>query len=176
MSHPAVRPIDKAHLAINAYRASTDLDDAEDSWCDFLHHWVRAVNRYDAHGRQTVGKSWRPLRLALRSDDRLTYLWEARNTDEHSISPVAGRTPAVALVNPIAIEVGDELVVGLGGEPGIDLGAGLSLTFSPGNLHLVPIHDRSGKVYSPPIHDGWMMNPQALMEYGLAFLNKVILP
>ena len=119
MTHPAIRPLEKSLAAINAHRVSKDLDEAEDAWLDFLHHWVRTIKKYDAHGRQTVGNKWVALSGALRSDDRLNFLWEARNSDEHTIGPVAGRTPGLALVNPLAISVGDGLVVGFGGEAGV---------------------------------------------------------
>jgi hypothetical protein len=174
MEHPADRPLSKAEAAINAFRASGSLDEAEDAWIDFLHHWVRVINKYDAHGRSTVGSAWKRLSQQLRSDERLTYLWEARNTEEHTVAAVAGRTPAIALVNPLAVEVGDGLVVGFGGEPGIDLGGGISLTFSPGSLHLVPIRNR--QTYAPPTHhDGRIVEPLELMEYGFQILRRIIL-
>jgi hypothetical protein len=174
MAHPAKRSLASAHEAISAYRVSGDLDAAEDAWCDFLHHWVRAINKYDAYGKATFGSAWHPMKGALRRDERLTYLWEARNTDEHSIKPVAGRTPGVALVNPIAVDLDDGLVVGAEGEVGVLLAPGLGLTFSPGNLHTVAIHDRKGRAYPPPIDGGWPVTPLALMEYGLEFLRRAV--
>jgi hypothetical protein len=171
-AHPVSRPLAKAEAALNAFRASSDLDAAEDAWCDFLHNWVRCVNKYDAHTRKTVGPGALPLKTLLRDDERLTYLWEGRNTDEHTIEPVAGRTPAVALLNPIAFDVGDGLVVGPGGEVGITLGHGLSLTFAPGNLHLVAIRNRD--VYNPPVDNGFPMTPLRLMEYGFGFLRRAV--
>ena len=173
MNHPALRPLEKAFASINAHRVAGDLDEAEDAWLDFLHHWVRAINKYDAHGKNEVGAGWVSLKKTLRSDARLTFLWEARNSDEHSIAPVAGRTAAIALVNPLAIVVGDGLVVGFGGEAGIDLGEGISVTFSPGSLHLVSVCGR-GEMYDPPIDDGWVMTPLALMEYGARVLRNVL--
>lgn len=175
MSHPAERPLAKAEASINAYRASSDLDAAEDAWCDFLHYWVRAVNKYDAQGKHIYGLAWSSLKKNLRSDERLTFLWEARNTDEHSIAPVADRTPGVALVNPIAIDVGDGLVIGPGGEAGIDLGGGISLAFTPGSLRLVEVSNPFRKEsYIPPLEDSFPISPLRLMEYGLAFMRKVL--
>lgn len=169
--HPAQRPLAKAEAAISAYRTSSDLDGAEDAWCDFLHHWIRAVNKYDAHGRHVVGPGWRQLKSALRSNERLTYLWEARNTEEHTIAPVAGRKPAAVFVNPIAIDIGDGLVIGLDGEVGVGLGNGVGLTFAPESLHLVEIRGkRGGEIYSVPQEHRADLSPLDLMLYGYDFL------
>ena len=174
MAHPATRQISKAEQAANAFRSSSDLDGAEDAWCEFLHHFVRAVNKYDAHGRAANGKAWTRMSIALRSDDRLLYLWEARNVDEHTISEVAGRAPGVALVGPAAIDVGGGLYISPEGAVGISLDAGLGLTFAPGNLHTVALRGRDGFEYQRPIENGFPMTPLALMEHGLAFLRKAI--
>lgn len=174
MAHPATRQIGKAELALNAYRSSGSLDEAEDAWCEFLHHFVRAVNKYDAYGRASNGRAWTRMSVALRADACLCYLWEARNSDEHTVKEVAGRTPGVAFVNPIAIEVGDGLVLDAAGSVGISLGPGVGLTFIPGNLHTVAIRGRDGSEYSRPLENGFPMTPLAIMERGVAFLKSAI--
>ena len=174
MAHPAERPFARAEASINAYRASSDLDAAEDAWRDFLHYWVRTVNKYDAHGQSLYGSAWKQLKKNLRSDDRLTFLWEARNTDEHSISAVAERTPRVALLDPISIDIGDGLASGSGGEAGIDLG-GFALVFSAGSLCLVEVQNPIRReTYQPPLEDGRPMTPLRLMEYGHAFMRTIL--
>lgn len=170
--HPAERPLQKAEVAINTFRASSSLDAAEDAWIDFLHFWVRAINKYDAEGHLSDPR-WVRLSKQLRGDSCLTYLWEARNSDEHSIAPVTGRTPGVARVEFLANELGGGVVIGRSGEPGINVGDGLSIIFSPGSLHLVPIKGRQA-TYDPPLLEGQILSPLELMEHGFKVLRHII--
>lgn len=175
MQHPSDRPFRNAEAALAAMRAAADLDAAEDAWVDFLHYWVRAINKYDAQGESDRGDAWVKLSFTLRSDPQLMFLWQARNTDEHTIGAVAGRKPKQTKWVP-AVEISDGLVLPLGGTPTIDFGLPLGMIFVAAHLHLVSVRNKQG-IFDPPLGgDGQPAKPIDLAAYGLEVLRNVLYP
>lgn len=163
------RSIDKAAAALNAMRSSGSLDEAEDAWIEFLHHANRAVNKLKASSLPDI------LKLVW-ADDRMTYIREARNTDEHTIEPLTVRSRPPAKVYPaIDIGLGDGLAMAMvgGGEAqvAVGLGNGFALAFSVESLHLLPVTTLNGTVLMPPSDDSYPMTPSALADYGLAWVE-----
>lgn len=180
MSKAAKHSADRARQAYDALAAAESYPAAKAAWEDFLIHWRRGLNRCDALGSRSDARYVRSINR-VRPDAALTYLWAARNADEHGLA-------SVATVQEAAISIG-----GFGGyEPGerTDESGEVIYTFTPTSddpppflafwpehLRLEPIVERARPVPVPPGYDydvGEVFPAVALARHGLEFLTREV--
>lgn len=81
-----------AQRALEAYNALAEADafaTARVAWEDFLTHWRRGLNRCDVEGSRLQGRSYVRSYERVKADPALTYLWAARNAEEHGVDKIA---------------------------------------------------------------------------------------
>ncbi len=180
MSKAAKHSADRALQAYDALAAAESYPAAKAAWEDFLIHWRRGLNRCDALGSRSDGHYVRSTNR-VRPDAALSYLWAARNADEHGLA-------SVATMQAAAISIG-----GFGGyEPGVITGESGEviytftptsddpppfLAFLPEHLRLEPIVERTRTVPVPLGYDydvGEVFPAVALARYGLEFLMREV--
>jgi len=176
MSKAATHSADRARQAFAVLAAADSYPAAKAAWEDFLIHWRRGLNRCDALGGRSDAFYVQSINR-VRPDAALTYLWAARNADEHGLA-------SVATMQEAAISIG-----GFGGyEPGVRTGESGDviytftptsddpppfLAFLPEHLRLEPIVERTRTVPVPAGYDyevGEVFPAVALARYGLEFL------
>ncbi|HVM22307.1 MAG TPA: hypothetical protein VM308_03255 [Sphingomicrobium sp.] len=156
--------LEKARARLkDAFRAFEELKQAND-WEGFESAWARLLTALNATyailGQSSKGtaksEGWFSRVLGQRkADELLSYLWHARNSNDHGIESViklepggigiGGRKKAVFI---------EKLIVGPGGNieelRGWEgQGEPLTITRYPSRVHLVPVTDR-GVTYDPP--------------------------
>ncbi|WP_137721983.1 hypothetical protein [Brevundimonas sp. SGAir0440] len=180
MSKAAKHSADRALQAYDALAAAESYPAAKAAWEDFLIHWRRGLNRCDALGSRSDAHYVRSINR-VKTDAAVTYLWAARNADEHGLA-------SVATVQEAAISIG-----GFGGyEPGVRTGESGEviytftpttddpppfLAFLPEHLRLEPIVERARIIPVPPGYDyevGEVFPAVALARHGLEFLTREV--
>lgn len=89
MPTPAEQSAERALSAYNALAAAETFAVARVAWEDFLTHWRRGLNRCDSAGRRSSRHTYVSARVRVEADPALTYLWAARNAEEHGVAEIA---------------------------------------------------------------------------------------
>jgi hypothetical protein len=77
--------------ALAGLEAASSFAEARRHWSDYLVYWRRTLNRIDIQGTQKDRKGWIKSDSIAKVDQALSYLWAARNEDEHGLQEIATR-------------------------------------------------------------------------------------
>ncbi len=149
----ANRALDRAGRCLEKLIATSDLDEAEEIWSDFLASINRIYVMLEAGaGKNTAASNWLGgVTHERRTDKLLTYIHHARNSHEHRLEEI---------VNP---EQG-YLNIGFGK-------TGFKVQQYPAGLNVVDVIDR-GKLYrAPTSHLDKMLPDQRVITVGKHALN-----
>jgi hypothetical protein len=148
-------------------RISPSLQAFEEHWKDLLHHiervWTKSLHKYDAH------QGWRALRVkyeSLRNDDPLlSYVKNARDTDEHTVNEIVQHEPGgiginAAEGNSLYIE---RMEIGRG-KISIKSPQRIRVDFIPGKTKLLPVVKRDRNYDVPTTHLGDVLDPTNVIE------------
>jgi hypothetical protein len=181
----AKRRLRKAERAIDALKAATDFDSAEEAWTDFLLAASAVYSKLE-QGSKANGKSagWYGRKKKERRDDPLLrYLHHARNSDEHGIEriveryndtgPIWGHRPKFGERIPVTIQAIDPNTHELIGEavPGFYPGSTIKL--------IRAVDTRFNDFCDPPqSHLGsrirYCREPVDIGELGLGYLRALV--
>lgn len=170
---------------LDQMKLANDLQQLEEFWKRFLHHLDRVWNKAENHYRKSPKwDNWRGKFISQRRQDPLlSYLINARNVDEHSISEISQVQHGSLRINPInkggSLKI-DRLEFSINGK-GFDIKSTspLDIVFQPAMVRLLPVENR-GKIYNPPTaHLGHPIDPNDLLgaaragiEFYENFLSK----
>jgi hypothetical protein len=142
----------KAREAFERMRNAKSFAEFEESWKEYLRRIDRIWNKAEAHfHRSPKWVGWAGKFVALRTkDELLSYLMQARNADEHSISDIAERQAGSTMIN--AADPGRPLYIRKlemsGGKMFLDADNAVVIVV-PERVKLLPVTNRQ-KTYSPP--------------------------
>ena len=153
----------------------------ENHWKRFLSELRRVWNKTDATFGETTGwRSWQDdYHKVVKGDELLWYLWEARNTDEHTVQDIAKKKEGFLGLR--AGPTGSAHIQELKIENGvlkIDGDGSVEVTFRPANVHLLPVNARKGTVDVPRMHKGESINPDEILNLarrGAAFYEQFVM-
>lgn len=176
-----INEFDKAKELIDLMLASSNLDEYEEYWKEFLHKLDKGFNKLDDlfKNDKRVREIIDSIKTARKSDPLIAYLMQARNSDEHSVRQIAKR-----------VEGHTKISGGVGGGKIILITEGnVEIEFAVDRLNVIPkgtfeggklptnVINR-GRQYDPPsICSGVKINtqiPHAIAAIGLTFYNKKI--
>ena len=153
-------------------QGSTNLDELEQHWKDFLSHLERFWYKSQAHfGRSPKWKSWASSWQRERErDPLLNYLRLARGAHEHTLEEISARKSGSLTIT--AGPTGGGLLHGFEIANGVltaDVGAGsIQFTFSPDRVVTLPIRSRGEDCPPPTTHLGESVNPENVVEMASA--------
>ena len=171
----------RTRRAQEGLRAAKAYDVALDQWGEFLTYWRKTLNRIDAAGQRSHGRSWQKVYQRVMLDPALLYLWEARNADEHGLAQSgAKRESAIEIAEIGTMLFRGKLETAEGPkyiyEPA-DENSRFDFVFHPEHLTLVPIVDR-GRTTPVPARFRYEIGPEpapvALAAVGIAFMEVEI--
>lgn len=182
MATPAEQSAERAQEAFDALTKAKTFQDARAAWEDILTHWRRALNRCDAEGAPILRGTYVASKSRVMQNPALTYLWAARNAEEHGLGEIAAMQERA--LAPAAFG-GYEAEVGRAGPRGEQIIRFTPLSDDPPpffavlpeHIKLVAIVDRAGVVPVPKGYDydlGETPAPVALAVFGLEFLRQEI--
>lgn len=151
------KPYEELELAKEAAAAmgeAKSFREFELSWKKFLHHIDRVWNKAFDHFVKAPGWfGWSGKFMDLRKRDALlSYLFQARNSDEHSVREIAEQRPGSLSINPAtpggAVYI-DHLSINNGV---VTIGPGTVgvIHFEPARIALLPVKAKDGRIYPPP--------------------------
>ncbi|MEA2794537.1 MAG: hypothetical protein QOI87_1917 [Bradyrhizobium sp.] len=158
----------KAAQKIAEIREAKTLREIADIWSGFLTDIQRSYTKLRIACRSGSNKGWCDDVFHTRNaDELLSYVLHVRNADEHGVAKITDETQGGIGLQPKQgnfLDV-DHLEVG---PKGIVMGPGLAasarITFTPGQVLLVPVRDR-GIVYDvPKRHLGEDLGSATLVE------------
>ncbi len=146
---------------------STSTHEFENHWKRFLSELRRVWNKTDATFEKTTGwRNWKnEYHKVVRGDELLWYLWEARNTDEHTVEDIAKKKEGFLGLR--AGPTGSAHIKELKIENGalkIDGDGSVEVTFRPASVHLLPVEARDGAVDVPRKHKGKPIDPDDILN------------
>lgn len=89
MASPVEQSLLRATAAFNALAEAENFTAARTAWEDFLTHWRRTLNRCDAEGARLARRTYVPCHARVELEPALSYLWAARNAEEHGVAEIA---------------------------------------------------------------------------------------
>ena len=171
----------KARQAIDRMKSAESLDDFEEDWKEFLRRLERCFNKIQAHYKKSPkwGGWFGRFSKTISNDELLVYLRNARGADEHSVEEIVGRSSSRIGLNPA---VGDTIViknmVRRGGViQSMEAPLGVSITFYPEKIKLLPITNRNALYPVPKVHLEKPVNPFNVVdvaECGYRFYESVL--
>lgn len=183
MPTSAEQSAQRALVAYNALTVAETFADARAAWEDFLTYWRRGLNRCDVAGTRSRRKAYVPSRKRVEADPALTYLWEARNAEEHGVAEIATMLPRTLAVGALGGYHEEEGARGPNGErtyryTPMTADPPPFIALLPEHIKLQAITDRQGNVLRVPVgydYDvGETLAPVALAKAGLDFLLQEI--
>ena len=174
------REIQRAADALQRMGQAENLAELEEHWKDFLHRVDRAWNKaLDHFGKSPKWGGWCGRYVkARKSDPLLSYLVNARNADEHSITDIVRHQRGWVAVGPA--DLGSYRVNSLtitDGRIQVDSPDPTRVTFSPERMHLLPVKNRGVDYPVPRSHQGKpIADPSAIAvaELGLVFYKTML--
>jgi hypothetical protein len=170
----------KARSTIEVMRNTTALEDFEEGWKEFLGRIERVWNKASNHFcKSPKWNGWKGKFEGLRrSDPLLSYLVNARGTDEHTVNEITGKEPGGIGINPAE---GNSLYIEHmeinNGNIFIKSPQKIKINFLPSRTTLLPITNR-GRTYSvPTTHLGKPVDPKnviAIAEAGAQFYENFL--
>lgn len=149
-------------------RAAKSLQVLESLWKRFLHHIDRVWNKAEAHySKSPKWSSWGGKYLKQRrSDALLSYLVNARNVDEHSISEITEVRPGTFAIKARDASKGfyvNSFIIGDNGVKEVSLGENAVIDFKPSSVRLIAVRNRGREYLPPTTHLGEKVNPDDLI-------------
>jgi hypothetical protein len=180
MASPIEQSMLRAIAAFDALAAAESFTAARTAWEDFLTHWRRTLNRCDAEGARLARRTYAPCYARVEADPALSYLWAARNAEEHGVAEIATLQESAFALAAFGGYQEEE------GEPGPNGERTFTYTpltddpppffaVLPEHIKLVPIRERSNVVPVPRDYTydlGETPAPVALATVGLDFLRQ----
>jgi hypothetical protein len=129
------------------------------SWKKFLHHIDRVWNKANDHFVKAPGWfGWSGKYTDLRKRDALlSYLFQARNSDEHSVREIIEHQPGSVTLKP-TIPGGVTYIDSMRVRNGVmEFGPGTvgTMEVTPTRTVLLPVKARDGRIYAvPEVHLG----------------------
>jgi len=162
------RCLEKTKSRLLEMQTAASLADLEEAWTSLVHDLDRLWNKAHSHyGKSPKWSGWVGRFTAVRrKDSLLSYLMHARNTDEHTVSPITERTGGSVVSNPkdrsrpmfikSAVITSNSIKIE---------GDNIVTTFRPGRVALLPVVDREGRAHAVPTqHLGAPMDPSNVLE------------
>lgn len=172
----------RAEAALQAMEVSEDLEAFERHWQDFLHRlervWIKCKAQYKSSSRW---QGWSGQIVGLRRNDPLlSYLKNARDADQHTLSAITARSPSEltltaggpqgrALIKRLTIDRDGQLAMEGDGE--------LNVVFRPEQTRLMPVVNRGRPYPVPRSHLGRPINPEdvlAVADAGFSFYANLL--
>jgi hypothetical protein len=176
-----INKFDKAKKLIDLMLASSNLDEYEGHWKEFLHKLDKGFNKLDDlfKNDNRVREVIDSIKTARKSDPLIAYLMQARNSDEHSVRQIAKRVEGHTKISGGV--GGGKIIKGTfeGGKLPTNLitEGNVEIELAVDRLNIIPVINR-GRQYDPPlICSGVKINtqiPHAIAAIGLTFYNKKI--
>lgn len=176
--------LDLARAFFDQMLNANDVNDLDKLWRKFLHHLDRTWNKAEGHFHKSPKwHSWAGKYVTLRrTDDLLSYLIHARNTDEHSVEDISKGEPGSIKINPASglnsIE-SLELNFGENGELlQLETTSPIEVIFTPSQIHLLPVENRNRVYPAPTLHLGKGLPSTSVIEVasaGLKFYEDFLL-
>ncbi|PWY09696.1 hypothetical protein [Citrobacter koseri] len=180
---PARKEIKASQKCLKLMLASQNHDEFEQNWRDFLGHLEKAYNKLLCATKPVKDKfsSHFSKRIMHRKTDQtLVYLYQARNTDQHSTEEIARLSPSHTTFSSIPGAKGhyiEKLHINGNGMITEYKGDPLVVTFHPKTTKAIKIRNY-GKDYHPPtIHLGEKLSsnhPSNLAAIGIKFYEDWI--
>ena len=177
---PEINELTLAEQSISKMKSASNLDDYEMHWKSFLHYLDRAWNKLEV-SIKSIGASHKirnSVRQSRKKDALIQYLFQARNTDEHTIEeivlPIGGYTTITGKVGGAILRGSIE---GSGKVNSLVTVGNIAIKFHPDKLLVTAVKNK-GDVYQPPReHLGIAIStliPHELAEMGLVFYKTKI--
>ncbi|MGA4049093.1 hypothetical protein ACI2VH_16790 [Ralstonia nicotianae] len=170
----------KARAAIEAMRSAKALDEFEEHWKEFLGRIERVWNKALSHfGKSPKWNGWKGKTEKLRrTDSLLSYLINARGTDEHTVNEIVGREPGGIGINPAE---GNGLYIERmtinNGQIRIQSPQRIRVDFIPARTTLLPVTNRGRTYPVPTSHLGMPVDPRnviSVAEAGAQFYQEFL--
>jgi hypothetical protein len=140
----------RADEAIQFLGASHDFSEVETHWARFLTAASRVYTKLEQGAKgHPHSAGWYSTKVhQRRTQPLLSYIWHARNADEHTLQDVTQQVPAT--VKHVAPTIADlEVLARAKAQSKLPM-VGLALIeVTPTQVRLLPVKDR-GRLYSPP--------------------------
>jgi len=174
--------LSRAAAAQQAMEASENLEAFERHWQDFLHRlervWIKCKAQYESSFRWQ-GWSVQIVRLR-RNDPLLSYLKNARDADQHTVTAITARRPSELTLTaggPQGRALIKRLTIDKNGQLAMEGVGVLNVVFRPEQTRLLPVVNRSRTYPVPRSHQGRPINPEdvlAVAHAGWTFYAKVL--
>lgn len=158
----------RAAAALQAMEVSEDLRAFELHWQEFLHRlervWIKCATQYKRSSRWQ-GWSGEVVRLR-RKDPLLSYLKNARDADQHTLSEITARSPSALTLTaggPQGRALIKRLTIDRDGKLRMEGDGVLNLVFRPEQTRLVPVVNRGRAYPVPRSHLGRPINPEDVL-------------
>jgi hypothetical protein len=169
---------DRAAISLDDLAAASDFGEVERHWAAFLVSAGRIYSKLE-QGAKTSGisQAWMGQRIhQRRTDALLSYLWHARNADEHTVEGVTDRhTGGTKFVDPSQEEMAEfERTMAAQGRPYVSLGL-VEVVFP--HVKLLDVTDRGVRYPIPQTHLGQAISnphPNNIGLLALAYLEAMI--
>ncbi|MBC7751754.1 MAG: hypothetical protein H7Z73_08550 [Candidatus Saccharibacteria bacterium] len=182
-----MQPIDKpwkqlnqASLNIDKIKAAPSMDDYELHWKDFLHNLERAWNKLTNHlHRSPKYQGWNrrgQIEKLRKTDELLSYLFNARGCDEHSVADITTQVAGGIGINPAE---GNVLTLKnltiIDGNISFESDRPVRIDFFPDKVRLLPVVNRGRTYHVPSSHLGNHLKtnePVELAELAIKFYTE----
>jgi hypothetical protein len=154
--NPHDRSFERAEAYLQEMHSAETLGDLAHAWELFLIYnrrtWQKARDwsKPDAHANAAVSPLW----IASQNDSVLKYCWEARNTDDHGLTPISEERPAALVVSGTMDTSGPftflDGVLTIPTGSSISIPTGSSVTITRATVAALPVEGRDGKQWQPP--------------------------
>jgi hypothetical protein len=156
----------RASNSVNSLSDATDHDEIETHWVAFLSAATRIFNKLQAGAKKPPqSKQWFDSKVRQRQDDQLlSYIWHARNANDHGLEFVTRKQPGFIREVPPTPEEREAFERGKGDHPALTGHVVLEIT-EP-HVRLLDVLDH-GNRHSPP--------PNCIKPYntGMLALSKL---
>lgn len=181
-AHHSRIELSKAAAALQAMEASEDLEAFERHWQDFLHRlervWIKCMAQYKSSSRW---QGWSGKIVGLRRNDPLlSYLKNARDADQHTLSAITVRSPSELTLTaggPQGRALIKRLTIDRDGKLLMEGDGVLNVLFRPEHTRLLPVVNRGRTYPVPSSHLVRPINPEdvlAVAHAGWAFYASVL--
>jgi hypothetical protein len=174
--------LEKAKRKLEDMKSSKSLEDFEENWKSILDClekcWIKAER--ECQGHKNKFEPWQGTYKHLRRNDPLlSYLKQARDTDNHSIQPIVEKVAGKATVKfenskggvIEKLKISNGVITDYSGDP-------IIVEFHPGRVEAKAVTN-SGKSFNPPhYHRGSQLknpkDPIEIAKLGIAFYQNYL--
>lgn len=160
--------LSRAEAALQAMEASEDLEAFERHWQEFLHRlervWIKCTAQYKSSSRW---QCWSGDMVRLRRNDPLlSYLKNARDADQHTLSAITARSPSELTLTaggPQGRVLIKRITIDGDGQLAMEGDGVLNVVFRPEQTQLMPVVNRGRTYPVPRSHLGRPINPEDVL-------------